>query len=187
MSAAARMHDDLQRLPESRRTGPVVGNVVVLAVVLERLLALEDLPHDLDVLARLAQRLPVRLTVPTLGDLRTRRAHAEQEAAAAHPVERGCGHRGHRGRARGHLHDRGAKVHCLGVRHHPCERRDRVGAVRLGRPARVESEGLRTLRERDRLRQAVRPVLVAEVYAESQCHGRIVARSLAAWEVRRLS
>ena len=100
--------DDLQRLAEPGRARSRVRDVVVLAVVLERFLAAQDRAHDLDVLARLRQRLAVRLAVPALDDLRARQPQPEQEPAAAHQVERRRRHRGHRRRARRHLHDRRA-------------------------------------------------------------------------------
>ena len=57
-------------------------------------------------------------------------------------VERHRGHRGRGRRARGDLHDRGAELDPLGRRAPPRERHQRVGAVRLGRPDRVEPEPL---------------------------------------------
>ena len=51
------------------------------AVVLEQLAA-ERCADDLDVLARLLERLSPRLAVPALDDLRPGRAEPEQEAAA---------------------------------------------------------------------------------------------------------
>ncbi len=166
---ARRMHDELERLAEPGRVGTRVRDVVVRAVMLEPLLARQDRAHDLHVLARLAEGLAVRLAVPTLHDLRTGETEPEQEAVAAEEVERHRGHRGHGRRARGHLHDRGAEVDALGVRHHPRDRRDGVGAVRLGGPHRMEAELLRFLGQRHRARQALAPVLIAEVDPES--HG----------------
>ena len=164
----ARVHDDLQRLAEPGRvrrrcTGcRSAGRGARAAPSRRRIVT-----HDLDVLARAAERLAVRLPVPALGDLRTRRTDAEQEAAAAHEVERRRGHRGHRRAPRRHLHDRGAPRHLLGVRHEPRQRRDRVGAVRLGRPAGVVPEPVGLLGELDRRREPRSPVLVSEVQSES--------------------
>ena len=52
-----------------------------------------------------------------------------------------------------HLHDAGAELDPLGVRAPPRERRQGVGAVRLGGPHRVEAEPLGLL---DRLERAGR-------------------------------
>ena len=57
-------------LPSPVASGAAVGDVVVLAVVLERLLAAQDRADDLDVLARARQRLAPCLAVPALRDLR---------------------------------------------------------------------------------------------------------------------
>ena len=56
------MKDRLERLAEARRAGTRVGDLVVLAGELERLLPLPDRAEDLDVLARLEERLAVGLT-----------------------------------------------------------------------------------------------------------------------------
>ena len=80
---------------------PVYRDVVVLAVVLEPLTP-EHRAHDLDVLARLPERLPPLLPVPALDDLRAGRSEPQQEPPAGEQVERRRGHRGVRGRpARG--------------------------------------------------------------------------------------
>ena len=80
-------------------------------------------------------------------------------------VERERVHRARRGRARRDLHDSRAQPDALGVRADPRERRERVGAPRLGRPHRVEAEPLRLLCERDRERIGLRAP-VAELQAE---------------------
>jgi hypothetical protein len=120
----------------------------VLALVLDRLLARPDLADDLDVLAGLHERLAVRLAVPSFDDLRPRDAEPEQEAAARELIQRRRRHRGHRGRARRHLHDAARDVDLLRARGDPRERRDGVRAVRLGRPHRVEAESIGLLDER---------------------------------------
>ena len=51
------------------------GHLVVLAHVLDRLVAGDDGPDDVDVLAGAGERLGVLLAVPALHDLRA--AHAE--------------------------------------------------------------------------------------------------------------
>ena len=88
------MDDDLERLAEAGCAVARVGDVVVLAVMLEGLFATEDRAHDLDVLTRARQRLAPRLAVPALGDLRAAGSEAEQRAATGKEVER-------RGRGRG--------------------------------------------------------------------------------------
>jgi len=50
------VEDGLERLAETGRVRARVRNLVVLAAVLERLLASEDRPDDLDVLARAPER-----------------------------------------------------------------------------------------------------------------------------------
>ena len=56
--------------------------MVMLALVIDLVLAGDDLAHDFDVLAGAAPGLGVRDAVPALGDLRAGRAEAEEEAAA---------------------------------------------------------------------------------------------------------
>ena len=112
---------------------------VVLALVLEPALAGDDLLDDLDVLAGAAPGLRVGDAVPALGDLRAGGAEAEDEAAAREGVDRDAGHR-RRGRGpRRDLEDRGAELDRLGLRREVGEHADRVGAVGLGRPDRVEA------------------------------------------------
>ena len=125
---AERPRHQLQRLAEPGAVRE--RDVVVLAVVLDDLAA-QRRTHDLDVLARLAERLAPRLAVPALHDLRARGAEAEQEAAAREQVERRRRHRRVRGRAAGDLHDRRAELDPLGERAEPRERRDGVRAPRL--------------------------------------------------------
>ena len=115
---------------------------VVLALVVDRALAGDDLAHHFDVLAGAAPGLRVGDPVPALGDLRARGPEAEEEAAAGEFVDRRPGHRRRRGRARRHLHDRRAEVDLLGLRRQPGEHADHVGAVGLGRPDRLVAEPL---------------------------------------------
>ncbi len=132
--------------------------------------------HDPDVLARARERLRERLAVPALDDLRARHAEPEHEAAAAQVVHR---HRGHRrgGRtARAHLHDRRAEPDPLGLGAPPRQRRQRVGAVGLRGPDRVEAEALGLLHGRERRRRRRTGGPVARVEAELQAHG-ITSRS----------
>ena len=136
-------------LPSPHEFGPSYGMPVVLALELDRLLAPQDAPDDLDVLARARERLAERLAVPALDDLRARHAEPEREPAVRQVVERERVHRARRRRARRDLHDAGAQPDALGVRADPRGGRERVGAPRLGRPHRVEAEPLRLLRERD--------------------------------------
>src|SRR3954451_4985442 len=115
---------------------------VVLALVIDRPLAGDDLPHHFDVLAGASPRLCIRHPVPALGDLGAGGAEAEEEAAAGEFVDRRPGHRRRRGRARRHLQDRRAEVDLLGPRRQPGEHADHVGAVGLGGPDRLEAHPL---------------------------------------------
>src|SRR5207248_6723781 len=99
-----RPEHQLQRLPEPGGADAVVRDPVVLALVLDRLAA-ERGADDLDVFARLPERLAPWLAVPALDHLRAGGAEAEDEAAARHQVEGRGGHRGVRGRASRDLHD----------------------------------------------------------------------------------
>src|SRR5439155_23728027 len=102
---AQRAQHQLQRLAEAGRALTVPRNPVVLAVVLDDL-ARERSADDLDVLARLAERLAPRLPVPALDHLRSGVAEPEQEAATREEVERRRRHRRVSRRAPGDLHDR---------------------------------------------------------------------------------
>ena len=62
--------------------------LVMLALVVDRALAGDDLAHDLDVLAGAAPGLRVGHAVPALGDLRAGGAEAEDEAPAGELVDR---------------------------------------------------------------------------------------------------
>ncbi len=77
--------------------------------------------------------------VPALRHLRARHAEAEPEAAVGEGVERGGGHGGHRGRARGDLEQPRAEADPLGHRADVPEHGGRVLAPRLGDPHRVEA------------------------------------------------
>jgi len=138
----AAVQDGAQRLAQPRRVAAAVRDLVILAAELERLLAPENRAHDRDVLARLAERLAKGLTVPALDYLRAGHAEPEPEPAAGERIQRHRGHRRGRGRAPGHLHDRGADVHSLGAGGDPRRGRHRVGAVRLRGPDRVVAEPL---------------------------------------------
>ena len=146
--------------------------LVVLALVVERALAGDDLAHDLDVLAGAAPGLRVGHAVPALGDLRARRAEAEDEAAAGELVDRRPGHRRGGGRAGGHLHDRGAELDRLGLRGQPGEHADHVGAVGLGHPDRFEAGLSAAQHDLEGLLAARTDAPVAEVESELQRHPR---------------
>ena len=152
------------------------------AVVLEPLAA-EHRPHDVDVLARLAERLPPLLPVPALDDLRPRRAEPHQEPAAREHVQRRGGHRRVRRRPSGQLHDRRAEPDRRRQRAEPGERRDRVDAPRLGRPRGRVPEPLRLARKLDQLERARARLRVAHVEAELhrvRCYGNDRDRMVAA-------
>ena len=160
------MHDDLQGLAEAGGAGPCVGDVVVVAVMLERNLAAEDRADDLDVLTGAGERFAPGLAVPAFGYLRARCAEPEQHAAARENVERCHGRRRRGRRPRRHLHDRAADGDALGRRRDPRHRRDSVGAVGFGRPHGVEPEPVGLLRERDAARGIVVPELESEAHVE---------------------
>ena len=153
----------LQRLAEP---GAVRDrDVVVRAVVLDELAA-QRCANDLDVLARLLERLSPRLAVPALDDLWPRRPETEQEAAAGQEVERGRRHRRVRRRAAGDLHDRRAELDPLGRRPEPGEDGHAVRSPCLRGPGGVVAESLRLLRHRDRLERARAGRRVPHVEAE---------------------
>ena len=76
------MDDAAQRLGEPARSRPGIGNVVMIAVMLERRLAGENLADDRGVLAGARLRPPERHAVPALDHLRARGADAAEEAVA---------------------------------------------------------------------------------------------------------
>ena len=71
-------------LPRPDRAGSVVGVLEELALEVERLVAPQDPPDDLDVLAGAGQRLVRRTAVPALHHLGTRHAQAQLKR----PLER---------------------------------------------------------------------------------------------------
>src|SRR5438034_11382635 len=138
----APVEDRAERLPEAARARAAIGDLIMLALVLERALAGPDRAHDLDVLARPRERLAEGLPVPALDHLRAGDAEPEEEPAARELVERGRGRRGQGRRARRHLHNRAAEADIARLPADPGERRHRVRAVRFRRPHRVEAEAL---------------------------------------------
>ena len=141
---------------------------VVLALVVDRALAGDDLAHDFDVLAGAAPGLRVGDAVPALGDLRAGGAEAEDEAAARELVDRRAGHRRRRRRTGGHLEDRGAELDRRRLRGQPGEHADHVGAVGLGRPDRLEAGLLGGLHDLQGLLAGRADAPVAEVQAQLQ-------------------
>src|SRR5262249_62357795 len=138
----AAVEDRAEGLTEPGRVRARVRDLVVLAPVDDWLVAGPDLAHDRHVLARLHDGRPEPLPVPALDDLRPRDPEPEEEAAARELVQGRRGRRGHRRRARRHLHDRRAEMDLRRLSADPGERGDGVRAVRLGRPDRVEGEPL---------------------------------------------
>ena len=138
-----------------------------LALELEAL-ARERHPHHRDVLARARELAAEALAVPALGDLRAARADAEQHPAAGELVDRRRGHRRHRGRAAGHLEDRGAELDPRRRLREPGEDRGGVGAVGLGGPHRVVAEPLGLEHDRELLRAVSRA-------PSSRCAGRVAS------------
>ena len=108
----------------------------MLAVVLDELAAKRG-AHDLDVLARLLERLAPGLAVPALDHLRPRGAEPEEEAPAGEQVERRRRHRRVRGRAAGDLHDRAAELDPLVVA--PSHERTLTQSVPQASAAQAES------------------------------------------------
>ena len=162
---AQRAQHQLQRLAESGRALAVPRDAVVLALVCD------DVPpqcraDDLDVLARLAERLAPRLAVPALDHLWPRRSEPEQEAAAGEEVERRRRHRRVRGSASRDLHDRRAELDPLRAPRQPAEDADRVRAPGLRDPDGVEAEPLGFLHEREQLGGVRAGRRVAEAEAE---------------------
>jgi hypothetical protein len=123
---------------------PGIGQGDLPALVGHGRLALGDLADDLHVVPQPVIRHAPRLAVPALHDLRAGHPQAQDEAVAAGQRVHGLGlHGRHRRRAAGQLHDAGAQPDPLGLGGQVSQRRDRVRAVRLGRPDRVEAEPLR--------------------------------------------
>src|SRR3954447_15022241 len=122
------MRDRSERLAEPPRTGAIVGQLVVLAVGLDRFFAAEYAPDDLYVLARAGKRFPERLAVPPFDDLRSGDAQTEREPAVREVIKCERVHRARRGSARRDLDDAGTKADTRRVRADPGRRRERVGA-----------------------------------------------------------
>ena len=161
----------LQRLPEPETAR--VGQLVVLALEVDRLVAGDDLADDGHVLAGAGERLGVGLAVPALHDLRARGAEAEDEPTAGQVVE---GHRRHRRGRRSagrHLGDGRAELDVLGARAPPGQRHQGVRAVRLGRPDRVEPQPFGLQDRRQRLRRRSRPPVPR---VQPKLHDRTVPR-----------
>ena len=162
---AERPRHQFQRLAEP---GAVANrNVVVLAVMFEPLAA-QHCAHDLDVLARLPERLPPLLPVPALYHLRPGRAEPEPEPSAREQVERRRGHGGVRRRAARDLHDRRAEADRRRQRTQPGERRDRIDPPRLRRPRRVVAQPFGLPRELDQLERTRSRLRVP--HREAQAH-----------------
>ncbi len=88
------------------------------------------------------QRLLERLAVPSLDDLGPGHAESEHEPAPRQMVEGDGGHAHGRRRAGRQLAQGRAQADPLGLGAPPAERGQRVGAVGLGRPDRVEAQPL---------------------------------------------
>ncbi|KRT72836.1 MAG: hypothetical protein XU13_C0019G0023 [Candidatus Rokubacteria bacterium CSP1-6] len=161
------MEDGLEGLAESRGVGAGVGDLVVLARVLERLLPLPDGPHDGHVLARPAEGLSVGHPVPPLDDLGARGADPQEEAPARQLVQGRGGHRRHGRGARRHLHDGGAQVDPLGAGRDEGEGGHRITAVGLGGPDGMKAEAL-GLQDKGQVQREGR-ARIAEI--ESEPHG----------------
>src|SRR3954463_5371588 len=135
------MGDRLERLAETAAAW--LGKLVPLTVKLDRCFAREHLSHDLDVLARARERLAVVVAVPALRDLRPGGTEPEHEPAAGEMIEGERRHCHRRRRTRRKLTDRSAELDPRRRRTPPHERCERVGAVRLRGPHRIDREPLR--------------------------------------------
>ncbi len=146
---------------------------VVGPVARDRLVAGEDVAHDPHVLARAGERLGERLAVPAFDDLRARDTQPQDHPPAAEVVHRHRGHRRRRRPAGRHLHDRGAQAHVSRRRTPPRQRRQRVRAVGLRGPYRVEAQLVRSRDRLDRARPAgPRPSSRCSARASVQCSWR---------------
>jgi hypothetical protein len=164
-----RVHDRLQRLALPERARPGVRELDLGAVVGHRLLPVEHLAHDRDVVADALVRLAPRLAVPPLDDLRAGHPDADDEPTAAGEGVDRHGVHGQRGRRPGcQLHHRGPELDAVGDRREVRQRRQRVGAVGLGRPHGVVPEGLGPLDGVDRHGEVGGAV---QLESESQLHG----------------
>src|SRR5215471_2563978 len=100
----------LSGLPRPVAPGAGVGNLIVLALVLERFFAGENLPDDRNIFFRARKRLAIGDAVPALDHLWAGRADAEKKASARERLQAHGGHRRAGRRARLHLHDAGAAL-----------------------------------------------------------------------------
>src|SRR5712692_10504475 len=138
------VQDRHERLADAERAGTYIRKRDLAPGVGHGLLALEHLAHDGDVVADAPVRLAPGLAVPAFHDLWAGDAEPGDDAAAPRErVERARRHGGRGRRARGELHDAGAEADPFREGRQVGERRDRVRAVRLGRPHRVVPEALR--------------------------------------------
>ncbi len=144
------MQRRLQRLSQTRAAAQ--RHLVLLTDELDGLLPGDDRPDDRDVLPRAGEGLRVGLPVPTLDDLWAGRPETEDDAALGEMVKGHCRHRGRGGCPRRHLDDARAELQAGRVRTPPRERGERVGAVGLRRPHRVEAEPLGLLDRFERAR-----------------------------------
>ena len=164
------MEDRLQRLPLPERAGAAVRKRYLGTVVGDRILAGHDLPDDLDVVAQTCRRPAPRLSVPTLHDLRAGDADADDHPpAASQGIDRHRVHGQRRRRPSGQLDDRGAQLDALRASSQVRERRQCVGAIRLGGPHRVIAERFRLPHEFDRHAQRRGAV---EIEAQTELHDR---------------
>ena len=136
------MYDGLERLAEASGAGAGVGNLIVLALVLERFLAGENLPDDRNIFFRARERLAIGDAVPALDHLRAGRADAEKKASARKRLQAHGGHRRAGRRACLHLHDAGAALDLRRARQQPRHRGDGVAAPGFAGPGGIEAEAL---------------------------------------------
>src|SRR5262249_61960848 len=121
----------LQRLAKS--------GLVVLPCVGQRLIALEYLADDFNVLAGAQEWLVVSDSVPALHHLWAGRPDTKDEATARERVERHRSHRRHGGRACRHLHYRSTHLNPCRPRQHPRGGSDGVRTVSLRGPDRIKA------------------------------------------------
>ena len=121
------MHDRLERLALSEGTRTPIGQLDLVAVVAHRLLPVQHLAHDRDVVPHAFGGFAPRGAVPPLDDLRPGNAETDDdplptgERVNRHGVHRGC-----RRCAGRDLHDCRAEFDAFGHRGEIGERRQRI-------------------------------------------------------------
>ncbi len=135
---AVGMQDRAQRLAQAGAAAQ--RQLVVPAVVGDRLGPGDDRAQDLDVLPGPLQRARVGLAVPALDHLRVAGADADDDPALGQVVHGHGGHGQGGRRPGGELGDAGAQLDVRGPRAPPGQRGPGVAAVGLGGPDLIEAQ-----------------------------------------------